>query len=795
MPHLPSEVVLNLALRRPPFGTVVLFCIALAVTSSAQVLSTLASFDQSNGSEPEAPLVQGADGNFYGTTSTGGSGGLGSIFRITPSGALTTLYSFCAQHPCLDGVLPEAGLVQGTDGNFYGTTSAGGSDQGSGGGGTVFKITPDGTLTTLYRFCLQTGCTDGGAPLAGLVQGSDGNFYGTTSYGGGPNLDGTVFKITPTGSLTTLYSFCSQANCTDGNQPHAGLVQATNGDFYGTALGGGANNCGTVFKITSSGTLTTLYSFCSLDQRADGGTPQAGLVQATDGNLYGTTSDYGANDGGTIFEITPSGALTTLYSLNPLTDGSTSVGYLVQASDGNFYGTTSFTGAHGGGTAFKITPGGIFTTLYSFCSEPNCSDGTYPHAGLVQGSNGNFYGTTEEGGANGPYGTVFTMSGPALPPLQFVAVPPCRLLDTRQSGGNGPILGGTYQSFELPQLAQANGCANLSTASAYSLNVTVVPQGHLRYLTIWPTGASQPSVSLMNSQDGRVKANAAIVAAGGNRAVSVYATDTTDVILDIDGYFVPPTQGSLQFYSLTPCRVIDTRSGSNQPQGLGPPSFGAMEMREMPVLSKSPCLQNLPNQPLAYSLNVTVAPNPAGQPLSYLTVWPSDEPQPTVSTLNNPKALLVANAAVVPAAANGDISIYTRNSADVIVDIDGYFAASGLNGLSFYSSPPCRAYDSRNNNGQPFSGERTVNIADSPCVPPGNAQAYVFNATVVPSGPLGYLTLWPDSELQPVVSTLNAPDGQVTSNMAIVPNINGNTDAWAQGITQLILDMAGYFAP
>jgi uncharacterized repeat protein (TIGR03803 family) len=384
----------------------------MAVTSSAQVLTTLASFNQANGSKPEAPLVQGSDGNFYGTTSEGGSSGSGSIFRITPSGTLTILYSFCAQHPCLDGSLPKAGLVQGTDGNFYGTTSVGGSDQGSGGEGTVFKITPEGTLNTLYRFCVQQGCTDGGAPLAGLVQGSDGNFYGTTSYGGGPNLDGTVFKITRTGSLTTLYNFCSLPNCADGYQPRAGLVQATNGDFYGTTSGGGENNCGTVFKITSIGALTTLYSFCALDQRADGGTPQAGLVQATNGNLYGTTSDYGANYGGTIFTITPSGTLTTLYSLNPLTDGTTSVGSLLQATDGNFYGTTSFTGDHGGGTAFKITPSGVFTTLYSFCSEPNCSDGTYPHAGLLQGSNGNFYGTTEEGGTHGPYGTVFTMPAP-----------------------------------------------------------------------------------------------------------------------------------------------------------------------------------------------------------------------------------------------------------------------------------------------------------------------------------------------------------------------------------------------
>jgi len=326
------------------------------------------------------------------------------------------------------------------------------------------------------------------------------------------------------------------------------------------------------------------------------------------------------------------------------------------------------------------------------------------------------------------------------------------------------------------------------------LNVTVVPRGPLGYLTIWPTGEAQPYVSTMNSPDGRVKANAAIVPAGTNGAVSVYVTNTTDVILDIDGYFAPPSSQTLQFYPLTPCRVVDTRD-STKPQGLGPPTMGARETRDLPVLT-SPCLQNLPQQPQAYSFNVTVVDKPVGQPLNYLTVWPSDQPQPYVSTLNNPTATVVANGAIVPAAvSDGNIKVFASNSTDVIMDINGYFAAPGSNGLSFYAAAPCRVYDSRSNHGQPFQNERTVNVVGSPCAPPSTAKAYVFNATVVPSGFLDFLTLWPDSEQQPQASTLNAYDGYIASNMAIVPNIDGSVDAFASQLTHLILDISGFFAP
>ncbi len=368
--------------------------------------------------------------------------------------------------------------------------------------------------------------------------------------------------------------------------------------------------------------------------------------------------------------------------------------------------------------------------------------------------------------------------------FQLMAITPCRLVDTRQTGG--PIQGGTSQDFIVPQLGS---CGIPTTAAAYSLNVTVVPPGPLEYLTIWPTGEAQPVTSLLNSPDGRTKANAAVVRAGNNGAVSVYVSDTTNVILDIDGYFAPPASGTYQFYPLRLCRLVDTRQANGE---LGGPALLAQTPRDFPLLS-SPCIPS-GLQPLAYSLNFTVVPNPSGQPLGYLSVWPVGEMQPVVSTLNNPTATVVANAAIVPAGTNGDIDVYAYNTTDLLIDIDGYFAAPGSGGLSMYPAAPCRVLDTRQSGGQ-FSGELTVNVEGSACAPPSNAAAYIFNATVVPPAAMPYLTLWPDGEQQPVVSTLNAYDGFITSNMAIVPTADGSIDAYAAALTQLLLDISGYFAP
>jgi hypothetical protein len=373
--------------------------------------------------------------------------------------------------------------------------------------------------------------------------------------------------------------------------------------------------------------------------------------------------------------------------------------------------------------------------------------------------------------------------------LQFVAVTPCRLVDTRQTGG--AIQSGSSRDFPVQQ---EGGCNIPATAAAYSLNVTVVPQGQLGYLTIWPTGEGRPVVSTLNSLDGRVKANAAIVPAGTSGDVSVFVTDTTNVVLDIDGYFAPVSGSTLAFYPLPPCRVADTRD-STKPTGLGPPQLSSQTPRSFPVLS-STCIPTGVN-PAAYSFNFTVVPG--GHSMGYLSVWPTGQAQPVVSTLNDQTGTIVANAAIVPAGSDGDISVYSTDDTQLVIDIDGYFAAAAQGGLSLYAVAPCRVIDTRHvGNGQPFTGTLTppVDVVDSPCGPPATAQAYVFNATVVPPGSLGYLTLWPDGQQQPVVSTLNATDGSITNNMAIVPAGNqGQIDAYANGLTQLILDISSYFAP
>jgi len=379
-----------------------------------------------DGANPQAALVHGMNGGFYGTTAYGGTNGYGNVFKVTTNGVLTSLYSFTGGN---DGANPQAALAQTSDGIFYGTASGGGAGIGSGGNGTVFKIATDGAFTALYAF---PGVNDGQYANA-MIHGSDGNFYGT-AYNGGTNgvngLNGSVFKITPNGALTSLYSF---TNGIDGANPLAALVQGSDGNFYGTAQNGGDNGWGAIFKITPNGTLTSLYSFTGGN---DGANPQVALVQGGGGGFYGTTQYGGVNGYGNVFKITTNGQFRTLYSFGsveqffnvtsytnvtpcgstisystnyiPL-DGATPNG-LVLGLDGNFYGTTSGGGAYGGlngnGTVFEITPNGAFTSLYSFTGG---NDGANPSTSLVQGGDGNFYGSTTQGGTNG-YGTVFQVT-------------------------------------------------------------------------------------------------------------------------------------------------------------------------------------------------------------------------------------------------------------------------------------------------------------------------------------------------------------------------------------------------
>jgi uncharacterized repeat protein (TIGR03803 family) len=430
-----------------------IFFLATTIGSQAQIFNNLFQFDGTNGSDPGMSLIQGIDGNFYGTTQEGGNfltecgnNGCGTVFKISPSGTLTTIYNFCAQKSsegfCLDGVDPVASLVQANDGNFYGTTAAGGSSN----FGTVFRITPAGALTTMHNL----GGADGFAPYASMVQGTDGNLYGTASAGG--NFNGTIFKITPSGIWTVLHTF----NGADGSTPDGRLTQARSGAFYGTTSGGGTNclpnGCGTIFKMTLGGALTTLHNF----DGNDGANPWAGLVQGPDGSLYGTTGGVNGGSTSTVFKITLGGTLTTLSTL--CSQPNCAYGYapddgLIFASDGNLYGTTEFGGNDACdedcGTIFNITPSGALTTLYNF----DGTEGRYPRAGLLQATNGSFYGTTGFYYSAEP-GTVFNLSMLLAP---FVETRP----DSGRVGASVIILG--------DNLAGTTGVTFNGTAATLSL--------------------------------------------------------------------------------------------------------------------------------------------------------------------------------------------------------------------------------------------------------------------------------------------------------------------------------------
>ncbi|MDX1979171.1 MAG: BACON domain-containing protein [Bryobacteraceae bacterium] len=374
--------------------------------------------------------------------------------------------------------------------------------------------------------------------------------------------------------------------------------------------------------------------------------------------------------------------------------------------------------------------------------------------------------------------------------MRFVPVTPCRVVDTRNEGGavRGP------RTFVV-----AGRCGVPAAATAYSLNVTVVPESPLGYLTIWPAISSVPFVSTLNSLDGRVKANAAIVPGAGG-AVSVFVTDPTHVILDVNGYFVSSAGANTSiahaFNAVKPCRVADTRAAAGPNGG---PSFAAGQTRNFSIRAVAGC-DTLPVNAAAYSLNITAIPKSAA--LGYLTVWGAGGAQPFVSTLNSFTGTVVANAAIVPAGANGDISAFVTDAADVVIDINGYFGPGGSNPLLYYPTTPCRISDSREAPGT-FGGPiltagqgRNWPVPGSACGLPSNANAYVLNATVVPSATLGYLTLWPSGAAQPLVSTLNSFDGSITANAAIVPaGVGGAVSSFVSNDTHLILDTTGYFAP
>jgi len=724
------------------------------------------------------------------------------------------------------GLYPYAVAVNPVTNKIY-VANACGNDVNCGSFGTVTVI--DGTTN-------NTSTVNVGAyPYALDVNSGTNKIYVANECGDDPTCQSTGTVTVIDGATNNVLT-----TVTVGYVPDSVAVNSVTNQIYV------ANNCGSDITCSSIGTATVIDGVSNNTAAVTVGfLPYYVALNSTTNKVY-VSNDCG-NDitcsslgTATVIDANNNNSTATVnvgaYPFGLAVDATTNHIYVVNAC-GNDLTCSSLgtvTVIDGAGNNTKTVSVGAYPNLVAvnpitnqiFVPNECGNDLTCSSAGTVAVIDGATNSTVPVAAGDGAFsvavnsatntiyvpnaadGTVSVIAGGTT--LQLTNVTPCRLVDTRLgSGGGGPIQGGTFQTFNLPQLAQSGKFCpgfSLATAASYSLNVTLIPSnGPVGYLTIWPASQGQPDVSTMNS-DGRIKANAAIVSAGVSGAVSVFVANTADVLLDIDGYFPPASQSTLAFYPLTPCRVADTRN----PDGpLGGPYLMGMVNRDFPVLEATSCFPSGVT-PVAYSLNFTAVPHGS---LGYLTVCPtpSDPSQncPLVSTLNSYGGQVTANGAIVPTGLNGVIRTFPSDDTDLIIDINGYFGAPGPGGLSLYPTVPCRALDTRLSSGGngpfQFELEPPVDVLRSPCGVPSQSMAYVFNATVVPQGPLDYLALWPDGQNQPVVSTLNAYDGVITSNMAIVfaGATNGKVDAYANpvnqndpsDITDLLLDISSYFAP
>jgi uncharacterized repeat protein (TIGR03803 family) len=424
---------------------VMAMCLTVCSVRGGLTFTTLLSFTGTNGvypgAHPYCGLTLGADGNFYGTTYQGGSNNLGIIYRVGIGGAFTPVFSFNGTN----GANPYAVLTGGGGDNLYGTTYAGGVSN----WGTIFLITTNGVFTNLFTFTGTNNPYQGANPGAALTQAGDGSFYGTADYGGLTNSSsggfgyGAVFQLTTNGTVTAPAIFGN----TNGAHPSGGLILGKDGNFYGTTTFGGSGitgsfpGYGTIFRMSPGGTLTNIYSFTGFN---DGGFIYAGLVQGSDGYLYGGAFSGGSLGYGTLFKVSTNGLFVPLHTFN-YTESGSPYGGMTEGSDGNFYGT-AFGEYAGYGAIFMVTAGGTFTNLFSF----NISDGSHPDGVLIQGPDGNFYGTTSQGGANG-LGTVFQLSVPLPPVIKTLA----------QTNGTvtltwSAVAGQTYQAEYSDDLTRTN---------------------------------------------------------------------------------------------------------------------------------------------------------------------------------------------------------------------------------------------------------------------------------------------------------------------------------------------------
>ena len=423
---------------------------AIIVAAQAQTLTTLVNFDGTNGDKPQyEALIEGTDGNFYGVTYQGGANGLGTVFKMTPAGVATVLYNMADTDDLYHDARPTSSLLQASDGNLYGTTSKGGGTD----CGFIYKVTPTGTESKFHDFCYTAGVFDSTAPSvpdSGLIQGTDGYLYGT-STAGGDHFQGTVYRISLSGVLSVVHSFYSyDGGSTSGITPVGKLLQGADGNLYGTTGAGGINFAGTIFRVSPDGSgYTTLHAF---DRYSEGNFVDSGLTLGKDGNFYGTASGGSSNFNGSVYKMTPAGVLTILYSFSG-TDGSApDYCELVQARDGNFYGTTSTGGKYSNGSVFEITPAGAFMSLYSF----DVSDGGKPEGGLTLGADGSLYGTTSIGGSN-LHGTVFklTLPGAVTPPPGGPAPAITGVVSDASFKAGAPVTSGSWVAIFGTNLAPA----------------------------------------------------------------------------------------------------------------------------------------------------------------------------------------------------------------------------------------------------------------------------------------------------------------------------------------------------
>ncbi len=430
--------------------------VVLAASSlTAQTFTTVYNFTNgSNGGFPDGALAQGRDGAYYGVTYVGGGG---TVFKISASGNYTLLHTLSST----DGFNCN-GLVLGSDGNFYGTCFQGGNNANS--TGTLFKVTPTGTLTVVHYFDgTFSGTTDGCYPLGLPVQASDGNFYGTARQCGA-NDGGLVYKLTPAGVFSVIHAFNGS---TDGNQPEGALIQGSDGNLWGTTSQGGPTGSGLIFKMTLTGTETVIYNFNGCG--AQGCNPAAALTQGNDGNYYGDTAGGGANSQGTVFKLSPAGVLTVLHSFNETVDnGAAPVEPLTIGTDGNFYGVA--TDCAGGGCSqaslFKITPAGVYTDIFNF-PAPVGNNNSDPASPLFLSTSGTFYGTTYDGGSSSA-GSFYSLAA-----SQKAFITP-----QESNGRVGSKIGILGQGFSSSSVVKFNGVqATTVTLTGTTFLTATVPTG------------------------------------------------------------------------------------------------------------------------------------------------------------------------------------------------------------------------------------------------------------------------------------------------------------------------------